>query len=450
MRIKNLSTEKLSFVFTALTFVFLLSNCKKDEQILPNEIQTNSTIIDSVDTPLTPETGSAVDTLPTTETAPAVNTPATIETAPAVNTPSTTETNSAVSSNGSLPTLSATAPAVSSIAYNIANALPAGYVKDGSKDYTTYIQAAVNKYAEIVFPGFPVLINDKGLTIPSNRKIWFLSGSVLKLKPSALDSYKMIEIKNRTNVTLINPVLIGDRQQHLATTGEHGTGISITGASSSVKIYSPKVSQTWGDGIYIGGTSKDILVDKARISKAGRNGITIVSGINITLADPYIEYSDRINPMAGIDIEPNETTDNLQNIKITNPVTVKNGWTGIQIGMSQFYYDQINTRKQVSIEVINHKDEGSVLNGVWLSTAGKGRAGYDLAGNVVSGSIKFTNPVWKNNQLPIKGATLSEKAITFTLYKPTVINTDGLTLTTSALQTLFSKNIGKVTKVITY
>ena len=55
--------------------------------------------------------------------------------------------------------------------------LPRNFVRDGSMDYTSFIQIALIKNPNIVFPDFPVLINDSGLEIPSNRTLTFLKGS---------------------------------------------------------------------------------------------------------------------------------------------------------------------------------------------------------------------------------------------------------------------------------
>jgi hypothetical protein len=42
------------------------------------------------------------------------------------------------------------ASGITSSSYYLINSLPAGYVKDGSVDYTSYVQAAVTNYSNIV------------------------------------------------------------------------------------------------------------------------------------------------------------------------------------------------------------------------------------------------------------------------------------------------------------
>src|SRR5690606_11994065 len=57
--------------------------------------------------------------------------------------------------------------------YDITQSLPAGYVKNGSVDYTQYIQKALDDHNKVMFPDFPILINDAGLSVRSNTKLFF-------------------------------------------------------------------------------------------------------------------------------------------------------------------------------------------------------------------------------------------------------------------------------------
>ncbi len=337
------------------------------------------------------------------------------------------------------------ADAIRKSGYKIENALPESYVKNGSIDYTSYIQMALDKHDDLIFPAFPILINDKGLSIGSNKKILFEKGSEIRLKASSLGKYKMLYLKNSSNVILINPVIKGDRYTHLGTEGEHGIGISINGGNN-ISIINLVVKETWGDGIYIGAYNntppKNILIDKAFITKAGRNGLTIITGININVINMYCEYADRIDPRAGVDIEPNNPLDELKNIRIINPKTYKNGDIGISIGLSKLYKGVSFEPKNISIEILNHVDDGSV-HGIWLSTAAKSKSN-----TIVSGTLTFTNPQWKNNQLAIRGITWIEPNIVFTLLNPkisSIKNSKQAMLSAAEMDSLFKKNLGPVT-----
>ncbi|WP_423146069.1 right-handed parallel beta-helix repeat-containing protein [Rubrolithibacter danxiaensis] len=363
------------------------------------------------------------------------------------NNDSLTEAKLTTSANS----LALTPPALSSTAYALEKSLPAGYVKNGTVDYTAYVQSAIKKYSQIVFPAFPIMINTNGLTIPSNRKIWFKAGSVIKLKPTSLGNYRMIKIADASNVILVNPVIVGDRANHLGTSGEGGHGLAITG-SNSVTIYSPKISQTWGDGIYIGATvshpvSTNITIDKADITKASRNGISLISGENIKILSPIIKDTDRTNPMAGIDVEPNGPSDELKNILIDNPKTYRSGWSGIQAVVYKFYTGTLKQSKKISITVNNHIDEGSKIQGAWLATD---KGAVVARGATVSGNITFKNPSWKKNKDIIKAWRLNDPMVTLTLDNPKVVDIAGSSYNRSQLQYLFRKKIGPCTKNIIY
>ncbi|HDR7507897.1 hypothetical protein [Bacillus toyonensis] len=75
--------------------------------------------------------------------------------------------------------------------------------------------------------------------------------AILKSKTTNVVEYSIITVKDVSNIELINPNVIGDRDTHIGTTGEWGHGINIQG-SSNITIQNPNISKYWGDGIYIG------------------------------------------------------------------------------------------------------------------------------------------------------------------------------------------------------
>src|SRR5690606_37491525 len=166
----------------------------------------------------------------------------------------------------------------------------------------------VNQYSELVFPGFPLLINDGGLKIPSNRTIYFSEGSELRLKPTSKANYAIIHIKNASNITLHNPRITGDRYSHKGTVGEWGNGIAIY-SSSNITINEAQVYDCWGDGIYLGtsgnGTNKDIKLVKPYLKSNRRAGISVTDADGLQIISAYAGYSDGTSPYCGINVEPN-------------------------------------------------------------------------------------------------------------------------------------------------
>ncbi|OKS88467.1 hypothetical protein RG47T_3934 [Mucilaginibacter polytrichastri] len=275
--------------------------------------------------------------------------------------------------------------------YSIENCLPAGYVKNGSVDYTVNIQQALNKYDNVIFPAFPILINDKGLTLHTGQKVYFKKGSVLNLVPTAQPNYEMLRIHDVTNVSVYNVVIKGDKYSHLVKTGEWGMGISIRGASN-INIYSAKIEQCWGDGMYIGTTPKQAFCENINLRYVNcndnrRNGISVISARNVTILGPVLTNTSGTQPMCGLDLEPNSNKDILDNINILNAVTKNN-----QYGIS-FYLSPLNgaDAQASNIKITNHYDDGS-----------KWALQFGSKGSNLKGKVIVENANWHNNTDAIK------------------------------------------------
>lgn len=221
-------------------------------------------------------------------------------------------------------------------ARNASEYLPHNYVKDGSIDYTDYIQKSLNENQIVLFPDFPILINDKGLYLKSHQEIIFQGNSKLILKNSAKAKYALIHINNLSNVTLKNIRIKGDRYSHKDQSGEWGMGIEIRN-SKNVTIQNPEISQCWGDGIYIAGKETiNISIYGGSLKNNRRNGISIISGNNIHIKNILIEETRGTWPMSAIDIEPNSSgNDSLGKIHLENIIS-RNNSRGISIVLSNY------------------------------------------------------------------------------------------------------------------
>lgn len=282
--------------------------------------------------------------------------------------------------------------------------LPVGYVKNGSVDYTYYIQQAIDTYDTIIFPGFPLLVNDTGLNIPSNKTLIFENGSEIRLKPSDKAFYNIFNIENVDNVTLKNPKIVGDRNNHLGDGGEAGVGIGIRGATN-ITIFGGKISECWGDGIYIGQyqkkiNCKNIAIKNTTVDRNRRDGISIISVDNLLLENFVASNSNGIKPMAGINFEPNNSDCLMDNIKVLSPVTRFNTNYGIQIGIKRMLG---NGNRKADITIQNHTDIGSSKYSFNASCDSK----FEPAFGTMTANIKVINPVWENpkNGLPVRFST---------------------------------------------
>lgn len=274
---------------------------------------------------------------------------------------------------------------------NLLDYLPHDYVKDASQDYTNIIQDVLNRNRNVKFPGFPLLINEEGLTINSNSNIYFENNSQLILQPNALERYEILRLHNVNNVEIINPFIVGDKDLHRSSKGQWGMGIAIRGASENIGIYNAYISDCWGDGIYIGHLRKiapnNIRIKNATINNTYRNGISITTGKNIEISNTLIS---NIN-YNGIKIEPSNSDATFVNIVLNNVHTFNNNDSGISLGGFSKMVNKSNAI--LELEIINPLDDGS-KNGMFFGMISV----RNKSSKAITGYIKIESPKWINNK----------------------------------------------------
>lgn len=317
------------------------------------------------------------------------------------------------------------------ISQNIEDYLPENYVKDGSVDYTSYIQRAIDENSTVIFPAFPLLVNENGLILRSNQTLDFPEKSLLIMKPNNLERYGILNMIDVDHVTIKNPKLKGDRSQHLGNKGEWGMGIDIR-SSSNIKIINPQINDSWGDAIYIGEIRKrdykkynvrhlhneNILVKGGILDNNRRNGISVISVKGLTIDGTLIKNTSGTRPMAGIDIEPNRADQHIEDIVIRNVITQNNKEKGISYVPYRFWGDK---NKNTSILIENTKDYGS---GRPLNLAGITYKKQKELGAIkkMTGSITIKNYEAHDNKVPFAAGSIQKyspevKLINYQVFK---------------------------------
>jgi hypothetical protein len=327
--------------------------------------------------------------------------------------------------------------------FRLEEALPPGYVKDGSVDYSLALQKALNENKLIIFPAFPILINDGGIKLISNQQVLFEKGSELWLKPTDKKSYVMLLVKNVKDVVLVNPVIKGDRKGHTGKGGEHGMGLGIYGTDNCI-VYNPVITDCWGDGIYVGlnkdnnVTSRNITVVNAYLKNNRRNNMSVTSVKGMKLIRPYFGFANGTKPEAGIDFEPNSNLDDMEEIYVVNPVTEGNLGGGLEIAVNQWHKDSINLRpeKKLTITIFNHRDIKSA-NATKLSYQ---KASFPNSKTSIKGFIKFINPTWEKGHEKMIVNFLREPTMLTSIIHPTII-IDGRKLNAVEAEATIRKDI---------
>lgn len=274
--------------------------------------------------------------------------------------------------------------------------LPKGFSKNGNVDYTEYLQTGLDNNRKVIFPDFPIMVNDKGLSISSNSELYFGENSVVKLKASDKGNYEILRLHNVSDIKIYNPVIIGDRKIHKGSTGEWGMGISIR-ASSNISIYNPIIEDCWGDGIYLGHNKliapENVTIENPQINNSRRNGISITTGKNITVNHALVSNTNGTKPECGIVIEPSNSSAVFENIRLNDPVTYNNKEAGIQIGGFEKLLGVSQSEHQIVVN--NHLDDRS-NRGVFI---GRIRSADIVEGPNLKGTLVIRNPRWINNRL---------------------------------------------------
>eukprot|EP01043_Picozoa_sp_COSAG02_P069038 COSAG02_NODE_11677_length_1675_cov_18.994289_2_plen_276_part_00 len=112
--------------------------------------------------------------------------------------------------------------------------------------------------------------------------------------------------------------------------------ISINGASD-VAIIGGTYLESGGDGIYVDGGglsnySRNVVLDGVTTDGAWRNGLSVISAINLTVVDSVFKNTNGTNPQCGIDLEPDFPTDKLQQIELKRIKLLNNTRCGFTMG----------------------------------------------------------------------------------------------------------------------
>ncbi|MBF4486003.1 right-handed parallel beta-helix repeat-containing protein [Flavobacterium sp. CSZ] len=275
--------------------------------------------------------------------------------------------------------------------YNLEKSLPGNPNKKATVDYTQKLQDAINKYPVVIMPNFPVLINSNGLTIPSNRKIYFNRYSkVIYRGPAKGRLSDIIKVYNASNVKIYNANIVGSRKEKNDQAGEWSAGICVLN-SLNVEIYNFQIKDTWGDGVFVGSedgkVSSNIVIKNGSIDNARRDGISITSANNLHIDSVFISNTFGTLPMNGIQIEPSLYKETLKDVNLSNIYTFNNPG-GFCINLQAFSIKN-NPQKEVSITMQNYTDDGSNYSfGTSIND--------DNSIQNPIGTITIINAVWKN------------------------------------------------------
>jgi polygalacturonase len=207
-----------------------------------------------------------------------------------------------------------------------------GAFGDGVHDDTAAIQRAINALPStggtVVIPAGTYMIDAvKNIRLRSLMHLQIDHEAKLVARPNAADRYYVINAYKVNDVEISGGQVIGERDKHLATTGEWGHCVMVRGCKR-VTVRDMRMANGWGDGLSVGASdgtttvlSEDVVVANIVCSGNRRQGMTIGRSKNVRVYDSEFSYTGGIKPSCGIDIEPD-----LVGTSITDGVLIQNCW----------------------------------------------------------------------------------------------------------------------------
>jgi len=244
---------------------------------------------------------------------------------------------------------------------------------DSTENDTAAAQGALSQGGRCVIDSGIYMVDATTRLYPvSNSVIEFLPGAEFHVITNAADSYAVFQLVDKENVTLINPVIKGDKDTHTGTTGEHGLGIRIL-SSKNIKVFGGKITKCWGDGAYVGafyeGTHvncenvrfTDVTMDGNR-----RQGMSVTGLIGGTFERCTFTNTGGTAPESGVDLEPNGAFV-TQDIDFINCNTGGNAGGGIELSA----VNGSDSAAINNIRIINHTSDADKDGFRLIGSAGK-------------------------------------------------------------------------------
>lgn len=301
-------------------------------------------------------------------------------------------------------------------------------------DLTSDIQTAITTSDKIIFDndntdGSTKTYTLNEITLKSDLIVEIENNVTLEANPSFFrdNILRFINIVDFDNVDIIGGTdskIIMDKA--LMTSDQQRHCIYIL-RSNHINIKKIELEESGGDGVYIGvdysdngsdNYCEDITVEEVIFRRHARNGLSIISGKDITINKCKFYHTGVNNntnlapggPWAGIDLEPNDSDEFLKNIEIFNCEFYGNKERGIH-----FHFEKLNGSNEIIVNIKNpiiKKETEETKRGIEF---------HYLNNSNIYGTITIENPkIYDVSDIGIAFRGINESNLVIDIQEPVI------------------------------
>jgi Pectate lyase superfamily protein/Right handed beta helix region len=220
----------------------------------------------------------------------------------------------------------------------VVNVKDKGAKGDGHADDTDAIQAAIDQVGgtggTVLVPGGTYMVDGvdkkRRLALKSDMTLKLAKEAILKAIPNDSRKYSVLSISDVSNVAVVGGTIEGDRTEHQGKAGEAGMGLRIERGAKDVTVVGVTSRKMWGDGFYVE-DAKNTKFCAITTDNNRRQGLSIVEADGVLVTDSIFSNTHGTRPSAGIDLEPDQPSQKIVNIRIQNSKFLNNAGPGIEI-----------------------------------------------------------------------------------------------------------------------
>lgn len=290
------------------------------------------------------------------------------------------------------------------------------------EDSTEYLQSAIDSGApRVVVPyvGEPWIV--RPIKLRGHLELVFEPGVVVLAKAGEFKGKgdSLFSVSDAENIRIRGygatlRMRKADYQSDAYEKAEWRMTLALRGCTN-VTVEGVRLESSGGDGIYIGCTGKQHWCENVAIRDVAcldhhRQGISVIGAVNLLIENCVMSGTDGTAPQAGIDLEPNNPEERLENCVIRNCTFENNTGPGMLLYLrplsresepvSVLFEDcHVGSGRSTGICVGAVKDDGpqgSIVfkNCTVENTRGNGAYVYDKSAG--SASVVFDNCKWNN------------------------------------------------------